>query len=482
MDKAQPPSPQYAVTIRLEYPHAPGWMAKISTAIAAQSGVIGAVDLVNIHHGRSLRDFTVECASTDNAKHIINALRAIGSIEVKSVSDDTFLLHLGGKLEIRSKSPLKTRADLSMAYTPGVARVCRAISNDPTSSFNLTIRKNCIAVVSDGSAVLGLGNIGPEAAMPVMEGKAILFKEFGGVDAFPLCVATQDAQAIIDFCRLIAPTFGGINLEDISAPRCFEIEARLKQELDIPVFHDDQHGTAVVVLAALINALKIVEKQPADLKVVVAGAGAAGMACTRTLLDFGIENIVVCDRQGAIHEGRDFGDNQAKAWLAEHTNPTVEQGMLTNVIGGADLFLGVSAPRLLSRENILRMGTQPIVFAMSNPVPEVMPEEVHDIVAVMGTGRSDYANQINNVLAFPGIFQGALHTRASDINEPMKVAAAHAIARVIKDDELSPDYVIPSIFDRRVTQSVSRAVSKAAKETGVARRIPKEANASHLGL
>ena len=450
-------------------------MAQIATAIAKEGGAVGAVDLVLIHRGRSLRDYTIECSSTDNAQRIVASLRAIDGVEVKSVSDDTLLMHLGGKLEIRSRIRLKTRADLSMAYTPGVARVCRAISEHPISSFNLTIRKNCIAVVSDGSAVLGLGNIGPEAALPVMEGKAILFKEFGGVDAFPLCVDTQDSQAIINFCKLIAPTFGGINLEDIAAPRCFEIEDTLRKELDIPVFHDDQHGTAVVVLAALINALKIVEKEAARLTVVVSGAGAAGMACTKMLADFGVQNIIVCDRRGAIHRGRDVGDNPAKTWLAEHTNPECVSGALREVIRGADMFLGVSAPRLLDRDDILKMNLRPIVFAMSNPVPEVSPEEVQDVVEVIGTGRSDLPNQINNVLAFPGIFQGALQTRASDINEPMKLAAAHAIAEVIGDEELLPDYVIPSIFDRRVTQSVARAVAHAARSSGVARRIPKDA-------
>ncbi len=472
MESHHAPSPQYALTIRMEYPHQPGWMAKIAAVVAGEGGAIGAVDLVHIHRGRSLRDYTVECPSPDGAKHIVAALQAIEGLEVKSVSDDTFLIHLGGKLEIRSKVSLQTRADLSMAYTPGVARVCQAIATNRVNSFNLTIRKNCIAVVSDGSAVLGLGNVGPHAAMPVMEGKAILFKEFGSVDAFPLCVASQDVDEIVRFCQLIAPSFGGINLEDISAPRCFEIEQRL-QSLDIPVFHDDQHGTAVVVLAALINALKIVGKQPARLKAVIAGAGAAGVACARMLVHFGITNLTACDRQGAIYHGRDVGDNAAKLWLAEHTNPDREKGTLREVIRGADMLLGVSAPDLLTREDIEQMNAGPIVFAMSNPVPEVAPEAIHDMVGVMGTGRSDYPNQINNVLAFPGIFRGALDTRASEINEAMKLAAAHAIAEVIKDEDLTADYVIPSIFDRRVTQAVARAVTHAARESGVARRIPK---------
>ena len=481
MRREQTPSPQYSVTIRMEYPHRPGWMAKIGAVIAREGGRVDAVDLVHIDRGRSLRDYTIECPSTEKAEQLVAALRDLEGLEVKSASDDTFLMHLGGKLEVRSKVRMKTRADLSMAYTPGVARVCDAIAGHPESSFNLTIRKNCIAVVSDGSAVLGLGNIGPHAAMPVMEGKAVLFKEFGGVDAFPLCIDAGESEEIVSFCRLIAPTFGGINLEDIAAPRCFEIERRLKTELEIPVFHDDQHGTAIVVLAALINALKVVDKKPTDVKAVVVGAGAAGVACTRVLVDFGITNVVVCDRQGAIHSGREFDPDSGKAWLAADTNPEGEKGSLSEVIRGADLLLGVSAPNLLSREEIASMNEGRIVFAMSNPVPEVAPEEVDDIVSVLGTGRSDYPNQINNVLAFPGVFRGALDARASDINEPMKVAAAQAIANVIESEELSADYVIPSIFDRRVTRAVARAVARAARQSGVARRILKGATAAFKG-
>ncbi|UCE01308.1 MAG: NAD-dependent malic enzyme [Candidatus Latescibacterota bacterium] len=392
----------------------------------------------------------------------------------------TFLMHIGGKLEIASRVPLKTRSDLSMAYTPGVARVCKAIEEDRKTSFNLTIRKNCIAVVSDGSAVLGLGNIGAEAAMPVMEGKAILFKEFGGVDAFPICVTTQDAEEIIKLCEWIAPTFGGINLEDISAPRCFHIEERLRQKLPIPVFHDDQHGTAVVVLAGIINALKITSKSPDTMKVVVSGAGAAGVACTKTLIEFGCANVIVCDSKGAIHRGRHFGQNHTKVWLAENTNPHAEAGSLKTVLEGADVFLGVSAPGILSRRDIERMGEDPIVFAMSNPDPEVMPEEVQDLVAVMATGRSDYPNQINNVLAFPGIFRGALDARAEEINEAMKRAAAEAIADTIAPDELSPEYVVPSVFNKRVVKNVASAVARAAHQTHVAHRMPKGTSIYHV--
>ena len=467
------PSAQYAVTVRLEYPHEPGWMANIASIIAREGGAIGAVDLVHIHRKRSLRDYTIECTSTDHAQRIIDAVRELEGLKVRSVSDDTFLMHLGGKLQISSKVPLKTRADLSMAYTPGVARICTAIRDDPRASFNLTIRKNCIAVVSDGSAVLGLGNIGPEAAMPVMEGKAVLFKAFGQVDAFPLCVNSQDPERIIDFCRMIEPTFGGINLEDITAPKCFHIEETLKRELDIPVFHDDQHGTAVVVLSGLINALKITGKDHTKMKVVVAGAGAAGVACTKSLVGFGIRNIIICDSRGAIHSGREFGDNTAKVWLAENTNPGGEQGSLKDVIAGADMFVGVASPGLLTRQDIQKMNKGPIVFAMSNPVPEVMPEEIEDIAAVLATGRSDYPNQINNVLAFPGIFRGALDALARNINEQMTQAAAHAIASAIPDENLSPDYIIPSVFDRRVAKQVATAVAAAARDTGTSRRMQK---------
>ena len=467
------PSSQYEITMRLECPHEPGWIAKIAGVIADGGGAIRAIDLVRIHKGMSLRDYSIDCPSTEHANRIVEAMRALDGLTVHSVSDDTFLMHLGGKLEIRSKVALKTRADLSMAYTPGVARICRAIAEDPRASFNLTIRKNCIAVVSDGSAVLGLGNIGPAAAMPVMEGKAILFKEFGAVDAFPLCVDTQDPEEIIAFCKMIAPSFGGINLEDIAAPKCFAVEERLREELDIPVFHDDQHGTAVVVLAGAINALKLTGRKPDQIKLVVSGAGAAGISCTRALLELGVSNIVVCDRKGAVHAGRDVGDNAAKAWLAQNTNPAGETGSLGEVIRGADMFLGVSAPALLSRKDVEGMSPQPIVFALANPVPEIMPEEIEGVAAVVATGRSDYPNQINNVLAFPGMFRGALDARAVTINEDMKRAAAHAIAEIVTEDELSAEYIVPSCFNRNVVDRVAAAVARAARDSGVARRIPK---------
>jgi malate dehydrogenase (oxaloacetate-decarboxylating) len=466
-------SSQYTITLRLEYPHEAGRIAMIASAIGARGGVIRAIDLVHIERNLSLRDYTVECRSTDHAREIIEAVRGLSGVTVDSVSDDTFLMHLGGKLEIRSKVALKTRADLSMAYTPGVARICKAIEANPKASHALTIRRNCVAVVSDGSAVLGLGNIGPRAAMPVMEGKAILFKEFGGVDAFPICLDTQDPKEIVSICRALAPTFGAMNLEDISAPRCFAIERELQELVDIPIFHDDQHGTAVVVLAGTLNALKLTGRRADQMKLVVSGAGAAGWACILALKDLGFRRIVVCDREGALHRGRNVGDNPAKLWMLENTNQDQEQGGVKDVVRGADMFLGLSSPGLLTRDDVAAMAPQPIVFAMANPTPEVMPEEAEGLVAVMATGRSDYPNQINNVLAFPGIFRGALDARARRINEEMKAAAAQAIAESVSDRELSPDYIVPSVFNKKVGTEVARAVSKAAHKTGVARRIPK---------
>ncbi len=474
------PSAQYKITVRMEYPHKPGWIARISAAIGEAGGVIHAIDLVEIRGAASIRDYSIECSSTEHADQIVRAAGRLEGLTIHSVSDDTFRMHQGGKLEIASRVALKTRADLSMAYTPGVARICKAIAEEPGRSFDLTIRGNCIAVVSDGSAVLGLGNIGPEAALPVMEGKAILFKQFAGVDAFPICVDTQDTEQIIDLCRGIAPTFGGINLEDISAPRCFEIEERLRRELEIPVFHDDQHGTAVVVLAGLINALKLTRKALGEIKVVVAGVGAAGVACTRIMKDHGVKNLVVCDSKGAIHSGRSFGSNRVKEWVARHTNPDGETGALTDVIKGADMFLGVSAPGILGRRDIESMNSGAIVFAMSNPDPEVPPEEIHDVVGIMATGRSDYPNQINNVLAFPGIFRGALNARARTINEEMKRAAAGAIAAAVAPGELSPEYIIPSVFNRDLANQVACAVERAAHESGVAR--PPESGRTSCGI
>ncbi len=464
------PSASYSITLRVRLDHKPGMLGAVTSAIGVAGGLVGAVDIAQASSQYTIRDITVDAASVEHEEAIVAAVRRVPGAEVVHVSDLTFLLHLGGKIEIHNKSPLKTRADLSMAYTPGVARVCMAIHADPEKAFTLTIKKNTVAVVSDGTAVLGLGDIGPKAAMPVMEGKAMLFKEFGGVDAWPLCLDTQDSEEIIRTVKAVAPGFGGINLEDISAPRCFEIEERLRRELDIPVFHDDQHGTAVVVLAALINALKIVNKKMQDLKVVFAGVGAAGVACSKILMNAGVTNIIGCDTKGAIYRGRTSHMNFMKDWYAEHTNPQNEQGTIHDALRGADVFVGLSGPGVVQAEDLKLMARDPIVFAMANPTPEVMPEDAAPYVRVMATGRSDYPNQINNVLAFPGIFRGALDCRAREINEEMKLAAAHAIASIVKPDELSPDYIIPSPFNREVAKAVAAAVIQSAQETGVARR------------
>jgi malate dehydrogenase (oxaloacetate-decarboxylating) len=412
---------------------------------------------------------TVLAGDAEHMERIADAVHEIPGVEVVHVSDRTFLMHLGGKIEIALKSALKTRDDLSMAYTPGVARVSSAIAADPAKVWNLTIKQNMIAVVSDGTAVLGLGDIGPEGALPVMEGKAMLFKEFGGVNAFPICLATKDPDEIVATVKAIAPVFGGINLEDISAPRCFEIEERLREELDIPVFHDDQHGTAVVVLAALHNALEVVGKRLEEVRVVVTGVGAAGVAVTKMLLAAGIEDITGCDREGIVHRARP-GLTSVKAEYAELTNPRGLQGTADAALAGADVFIGLSQPGAVSVDGIRSMAADAIVFAMANPMPEIVPEEIEDLVAVMGTGRSDYPNQINNVLAFPGIFRGALDVRARAITEEMKLAAAEAIASIVKPGELEPDYVIPSVFNRDVAPAVAEAVALAARASGVARR------------
>ena len=463
------PSASYSITMRVRLPQRPGAFAQVAAAIGDTGAILGAIDLVRVDRGTKLRDITVSCIDSAHGARIVEAVRALDGIEVESVLDRTFQMHQGGKIEVNASVPVKTRDDLSMAYTPGVARVCTAIHDDPELAWSLTVKGNTVAVVSDGTAVLGLGDIGPEAAMPVMEGKALLFKEFAGVDAFPLCIDTTDVDAIVAFVKAAAPTFGGINLEDIAAPRCFEIERRLRAELDIPVFHDDQHGTAIVTLAALLNALRVVEKRPEDVKVVVCGAGAAGMACTKILLAQGVRRVVVCDRDGALYDGMP-GLDDARAELAARTNPDRERGSADAVLAGADVFLGLSGPGAISAAAVRTMAPRAVVFAMANPTPEVMPEAIHDDVAIVATGRSDYPNQINNVLAFPGVFRGALDVRARTINEEMKLAAAQAIASVIPDDELDPEYIIPSPFNRDVASAVAKRVAEAAVQSGVARR------------
>jgi malate dehydrogenase (oxaloacetate-decarboxylating) len=442
----------------------------VTTAISKAGGSIVAVDTVESGGERTLREITVDCTSVQHRGEVITAVQTVRGAELVEITDRTFEVHRRGKIHTGLNIAVKTREDLSMAYTPGVARVCTAISENRQKAFKYTIKANTVAVVSDGTAVLGLGDIGPEAAMPVMEGKAVLFKEFADVDAFPICLNTQDVDEIVETVIRISPTFGGINLEDISSPRCFEIEQRLQQALDIPVFHDDQHGTAIVTLAALINACRLTGRRMEELEVLMVGAGAAGVAVAKILIDAGVTSIVACDRFGAIHAGREDYQagsmNAPKRWLAENTNHERRDGQPREVIEGADLFVGLSGPGIIQAADLQRMNPDPFVFAMANPNPEVRPEEAAAHVRVMATGRSDYPNQINNVLAFPGVFRGALDARATAITEEMKLAAARGIAHVIEDDELEEDYIIPSVFNRDVGQAVASAVSDVARPAG----------------
>jgi malate dehydrogenase (oxaloacetate-decarboxylating) len=441
-------------------------LGRVTTAIGAAGGDIGAVDLVAADDVATVRDITVATPDQAHWAQILTDVQAIPGVELLDAADRTFLLHAGGKIEVHNKHPVKTRDDLSMAYTPGVARVCQAIHANPEYAFEYTIKANTVAVVTDGSAVLGLGDIGPEAALPVMEGKAMLFKEFAGVDAFPICLDSKDPDEIVRAVRLIAPSFGGINLEDIAAPRCFEIEDRLKAELQIPVFHDDQHGTAVVVLAALLNALKIVDKRMEDLRILVVGIGGAGVAVTKILLAAGARHIVGADSRGALHTGReDYQDGsmtQIKRWYAEHTNADGRVGGPDDVIDGADVFIGLSGPGVIAPGALERMNRDAVVFALANPTPEVTPEAAAPFVRIMATGRSDYPNQINNVLCFPGIFRGALDARARAITEEMKMAAARGIASIVEPHELREDYIVPAVFNRDVASAVAEAVRREA--------------------
>jgi len=468
---AQHLSASFSATLRVHLPDSPGSFARLAQTIGDAGGLLGAIDIVRVEPGLKVRDVTVEAADAEHLQRIAEAVRALEGVEVEHVSDRTFLLHLGGKIEMRSKSPIRTRDDLSMAYTPGVARISSAIAQDPAAVWTLTSKQNTVAVVTDGTAVLGLGDIGPEAALPVMEGKAALFKEFGGVDAWPICLATTEPDEIVAAVKAIAPAFGGINLEDISSPRCFAIERRLRDELDIPVFHDDQHGTAIVVLAALLNALRIVGKELAETRIVTTGVGAAGIAVTDILLAAGARTVIGCDEGGAIHRGRE-GLSEAKAAYAHRTNPGGERGTADELLAGADVFLGFSVPGAITAEGVARMRDDAIVFALANPTPEIAPEELPPgKVAVVATGRSDYPNQINNVLVFPGVFRGALDVRASAITEGMKLAASAALAAVIPPDELGPEYVVPSVFNRDVAPIVAAAVAAAAERDGVARKV-----------
>jgi malate dehydrogenase (oxaloacetate-decarboxylating) len=470
-----PAQAQYSVTIRVELDARQEPLGKLTAAIAEAGGSLQGVDLVPGAgaEGKRVREFTIDARDQEHWEQILRSIGSTKGAKVLEYTDRTMQMHRGGKIEQRNKYPLKTRDDLSMAYTPGVARVCQEIHADRSKAFEYTIKRNTVAVVSDGSAVLGLGDIGPEAAMPVMEGKAMLFKEFAQVDAFPICLDTQDVDEIVKTVELIAPTFGGINLEDIAAPRCFEIEERLKASLDIPIFHDDQHGTAVVVMAALFNSLKIVGKPIEDLRVLLVGAGAAGIAVTKMMFESGVSHVVGCDRSGAISTNRpDYAAGEMsdiKRWFAENSNPEKLDGRPDEVIEGMDLFIGLSGPGIIDAEALQKMNDDAIVFAMANPNPEVMPEDAEPHVRIMATGRSDYPNQINNVLCFPGIFRGALDAGAPSISEEMKLAAAHGIANVVTEEDLSEDYIIPSVFNREVAPAVAEAVVEEANRAGIAR-------------
>jgi malate dehydrogenase (oxaloacetate-decarboxylating) len=455
------PSPGYSITLRVEVPAGATATAALTTAVASAGGALTALDVAESRTDRLVVDVTCDTRDEEHGKGITDAIAGIPGAVVHKVSDQTFLLHLGGKIEVNPKVPLKHRDDLSRAYTPGVARICLAVAKHPEDARRLTIKRNTVAVLTDGSAVLGLGNIGPLAALPVMEGKAALFKQFGGVDAWPVCLDTQDTDEIVQIACAIAPVYGGINLEDISAPRCFEIEARLRELLDIPVFHDDQHGTAIVVLAALTNALRVVGKSIADVRIVVSGVGAAGHAIIRLLLTQGARDIIACGRDGAVHDGQQ-GMEPFRQWIAQHTNAGHESGSLREVLAGADVFIGVSAPDLLTGDDVATMAPGAIVFAMANPVPEVDPIAASEHATVVATGRSDYPNQINNVLVFPGFFRGLLDAGVSDITDTMMVAAATAIADCVAPDELNPSYIIPSVFDATVAPAVAAAVHAAA--------------------
>ena len=454
------PNASYSYTVRLEAPSRGNAVSKLTRTVEDTGGEITALDVSGSGNERLRIDVTIAAYSSAHAAQITDGLKEIEGVEVGRVSDRTFLLHLGGKIEMASKVPLRNRDDLSMAYTPGVARVCKAIADNPEDVRRLTIKRNSVAVVTDGSAVLGLGNIGPMAALPVMEGKAALFKRFAGIDAWPICLDTQDTEEIIRTVKAIAPGFAGINLEDISAPRCFEIERRLREDMDIPVFHDDQHGTAIVVLAALTNALRVVGKELAEVRIVGSGAGAAGTAIIKLLLEAGAKDITVADYHGVVHSGReDLGDEGSDLrWVADHTNPSGYTGTLREALAGADVFIGVSAPNILAGEDIATMAPNSIVFALANPDPEVDPAAALEHAAVVATGRSDYPNQINNVLAFPGVFRGLLDAQSRTVTDHMLLAAARALADVVSADELGPNYIIPSVFHADVAPAVAAAV------------------------
>ena len=462
------PTAAYSIHLQVALDNVPNTLGRLATAIGEAGANIMSMGGFDVRGDLLVNDVVVNCRDEDHASAVVSAIKDQDGVEILHWHDRTFDMHQGGKIEVVSLAEVNDRHDLSMAYTPGVARVCMAIHEDPARAYDLTIKKNTVAVVTDGTAVLGLGDIGPAAAMPVMEGKALLFKEFAGVDAFPICLDVTDPQEIIDTVIRLAPTFGGINLEDIAAPAAFEVEQALREALDIPVFHDDQHGTAVVTLAALWNACRLTGREIGDLSVVIAGMGAAGVAVGRILLDAGVGEIVGVDRAGAVYTGRE-NLNMAKEWFAEHTNPDRKMGTLQDVLAGTDVFVGLSGPGLIDAADLRTMNPEPIVFAMANPEPEIHPEEADGLAAVMATGRSDYPNQINNVLAFPGIFRGALDAGATDVTENMKLAAAEAIADSVSPADLQPSFVVPSVFDKSVPYRVAEAVAAAAVADGVCR-------------
>ena len=460
------PGAGYQLLLRLRMENQPGMHGRVATILGDVGAQILDIDIADVNPDVIVRDFIILCDDEAAAHRIVDAVQLVDGVEVQHASDRTFQLHRRGKIEVANKVHIRTNAELAHVYTPGVGRVSMAIHNNPDAVWSLTIKANTIAVVTDGTAVLGLGDIGPEAAMPVMEGKSMLFKSFADIDAWPICLNTKDTDEIVNIVKAISPGFGGILLEDISAPRCFDIEDRLRAELDIPVFHDDQHGTAVVVLAALINSLKIIKKRPEDLKVCVLGVGASGVACSKIMMNFGVKNVIGFDRQGAVFKGRGEHMNPAKEWFAENTNPEGFDGSIEEALKGADMFLGLSGPNLIRPEWVDQMASDAIVFALANPVPEVMPYEITGKARVIATGRSDFPNQINNVLCFPGLFRGALDAGAKDITEEMKIVAARAIAETIPDELLTEDYILPSVFNEEVVTRVAEAVADEALRSG----------------
>ncbi|MEG3582408.1 MAG: NAD-dependent malic enzyme [Chloroflexota bacterium] len=461
-----------SITVRLEYKNTKGMLANILRVVSKSNGDMSAIDVVSINDKKITRDLTINATDSDHEESILSAIRGIKGVKVVNVSDQTFLMHLGGKIEVRSKIKIQNRDQMSRAYTPGVGKVSDRIARDNESVWTLTGKSHTVAIVTDGSAVLGLGDIGPEAALPVMEGKAVILKEFAGVDSWPICLNTQDVDAIVNVVKAISPGFGGIHLEDIGAPRCFEIERILQQDLDIPVFHDDQHGTAIVVLAALINSLKVLKKKKKDLKVVLLGLGAAGTACAKMLNSYGIKNIIGFNSKG-IFKRRHDDNYEHSIWLEKNLNPEKLDGSIGDCLKGADFFLGLAGPNLITKDQIKRMNKDAIVFALSNPNPEILPQDVSSNVAIMATGRSDFPNQVNNSLAYPGFFRGLVDCKATTITNEMKIAAAKAIASVIPDENLSEEFIMPSMFDASVVRNVAKSVASVAVEQGLSRKRSK---------